>query len=98
MFRLMSNSDIMLLLSRLEFLYADPKSILLGDCQYRNKISLFTFDPLSSFDGNAEFSLLGLNDYKSIMDTVFQSADQSVSINEVDLMELRRQMFRIGFY
>ena len=98
MFRLMSNSDIMLLLGRLEFLYGEPKNILLGDCQYRTKIGLFTFDPLSTFDGNAEFSLLGLNDYKLIMDSVFQSTNQNVSINNVDLNELRNQMFRIVFY
>ena len=100
MLRLMSNADIMKLLDRLDFLYGDPKQLLIdSESSYRCKISLFTFDPVSKYDGPPQYSILGLNDYKTIMTNVFQSSnDETIIIDGQDFSEIRQQMFRKVFF
>ena len=99
-FRLLENKEIMILLDRLEFLYGEPKALLLdANCSYRTKISLFTFDPISQFDGPPEYSILSLNDFKTIMESIFQcSNDEKITINNNDLNDLRVRMFRMVFW
>ena len=87
-----------------DFIYKNPKDLLFGDKSYKAKLALFTLDP-NDCDEKSQYSILSLNEYKSLWDQTFLSfvnnerndQEANIFVNGKSVTELRSEMFRKVF-